>query len=248
MNGTEEALLEIRDLEAGYDFLQVLWGISLQVRRGEFVALVGLNGAGKSTTLRSVAGLVATRAGSVRFQGRTISGLPADRISQAGLSFVSEGLNLFTGMTVHENLLLGAYVIRQKQEQMAALDHVFELFPRLKARRKQLAGTLSGGERKMLAIGRGLMSRPSLLLVDEPSLGLAPKLAVDVFNALKSLQKEGMTILLVEQNVNTTLHITDRTYVLEQGRIVLEGHSHDLLQNEYVKKVFLGIMEGSLSA
>jgi branched-chain amino acid transport system ATP-binding protein len=247
MNGSEEALLEIEDLEAGYDFLQVLWGISLHVLPGEFVALVGLNGAGKSTTLRTVAGLVATRAGTVRFQGRPISGLPADRISQTGISFVSESLNLFTAMTVYENLLLGAYVIRDKQEQLATLDHVFELFPRLKARRKQLAGTLSGGERKMLAIGRGLMSRPSLLLVDEPSLGLAPKLAVDVFNALKRLQVQGMTILLVEQNVNTTLHITDRTYVLEQGRIVLEGRSQELLQNEYVQQVFLGIMEGSVN-
>jgi len=234
-------LLEIKNLDAGYGFLQVLWDVSLSVSQGEFVALVGPNGAGKSTTLKTIAGLLSPKGGEIHFQGNSIAGLPANRVSQLGISFVSEGLNLFTGMSVYENLLLGAYTILDKKEQLAAIDFVFDLFPRLKARQGQLAGTLSGGERKMLAIGRGIMSNPSLLLVDEPSLGLAPQLALSVFEALETLRQRGVTILLVEQNVNTTLHITDRAYVLEQGQIALEGKSKDLLENEHVKKAFLGI-------
>lgn len=234
-------MLEIKNLDAGYGFLQVLWDVSLSVSQGEFVALVGPNGAGKSTTLKTIAGLLSPKGGEIHFQGNSIAGLPANRVSQLGISFVSEGLNLFTGMSVYENLLLGAYTILDKQEQLAAIDFVFDLFPRLKARQRQLAGTLSGGERKMLAIGRGIMSNPSLLLVDEPSLGLAPQLALSVFEALETLRQRGVTILLVEQNVNTTLHITDRAYVLEQGQIALEGKSKDLLENEHVKKAFLGI-------
>lgn len=234
-------MLEIKNLDAGYGFLQVLWDVSLSVSQGEFVALVGPNGAGKSTTLKAIAGLLSPKGGEIHFQGNSIAGLPANRVSQLGISFVSEGLNLFTGMSVYENLLLGAYTILDKQEQLAAIDFVFDLFPRLKARQRQLAGTLSGGERKMLAIGRGIMSNPSLLLVDEPSLGLAPQLALSVFEALETLRQRGVTILLVEQNVNTTLHITDRAYVLEQGQIALEGKSKDLLENEHVKKAFLGI-------
>jgi len=234
-------LLEIKNLDAGYGFLQVLWDVSLSVSQGEFVALVGPNGAGKSTTLKTIAGLLSPKGGEIHFQGNSIGGLPANRVSQLGISFVSEGLNLFTGMSVYENLLLGAYTILDKKEQLAAIDFVFDLFPRLKARQGQLAGTLSGGERKMLAIGRGIMSNPSLLLVDEPSLGLAPQLALSVFEALETLRQRGVTILLVEQNVNTTLHITDRAYVLEQGQIALEGKSKDLLENEHVKKAFLGI-------
>jgi branched-chain amino acid transport system ATP-binding protein len=234
-------LLEINRLDAGYGFLQVLWDVSLHISKGEFVALVGPNGAGKSTTLKTIAGLITPKGGEVRFNGQSIAGVPANKVSRMGLSFISENLNLFTGMSVYENLLLGAYILESKQERLAALDFVFDLFPRLKARAKQLAGTLSGGERKMLAIGRGIMSNPSLLLVDEPSLGLAPKLTLTVFEALEKLRQKGVTVLLVEQNVNTTLHITDRAYVLEQGQITLAGKSKDLLENDHVKKAFLGI-------
>ena len=234
-------MLEVKNLDAGYGFLQVLWDVSLNVSEGEFVALVGPNGAGKSTTLKTIAGLVSPKEGEIRFRGESISGMSAHKVSQLGISFVSEALNLFTDMSVYENLLLGAYTVRDKQKQQDTIDFVFDLFPRLKARQHQLAGTLSGGERKMVAIARGMMSNPALMLVDEPSLGLAPKLTLDVFNALEKLRQEGVTILLVEQNVNTTLHITDRGYVLEQGQITLEGESKALLENEHVRKAFLGV-------
>lgn len=234
-------MLEVRNINSGYDFLQVLWDVSLNVAEGEFVALVGPNGAGKSTTLKSVAGIVPPKSGEVLFRGQPITGLEAYQTSRMGISFVSESLNLFTDMSVYENLLLGAYMVQDKRKQQATVEFVFDLFPRLEARSGQLTGTLSGGERKMVAIARSLMSSPSLLLVDEPSLGLAPKLTLDVFRALQKLQQQGLTILLVEQNVNTTLHITDRAYVLEQGHITLEGKSKDLLQNEHVRKAFLGV-------
>ena len=234
-------MLEVKNLDAGYGFLQVLWDVSLEVEEGEFVALVGPNGAGKSTTLKSIAGLVTPKAGEIRFRNQLLNNIPAFEISRMGLSFVSESLNLFTDMSIEENLLMGAYTVTEERKKQENLGFVFELFPRLEARRSQLAGTLSGGERKMLAIARGMMSSPSLLLVDEPSLGLAPKLTLDVFHALEALQDRGVTILLVEQNVNTTLRITDRGYVLEQGEIVLQGESDELLQNEHVRKAFLGI-------
>lgn len=234
-------MLEVKNLDAGYGFLQVLWDVSLNVEEGEFVALVGPNGAGKSTTLKSIAGLVTPKAGEIRFQNKILNNVPAFEISRMGLSFVSESLNLFTDMSIEENLLMGAYTVTEENRKQENLSFVFELFPRLEARRSQLAGTLSGGERKMLAIARGMMSSPSLLLVDEPSLGLAPKLTLDVFHALEALRQRGVTILLVEQNVNTTLRITDRAYVLEQGEIALQGESGELLQNEHVRKAFLGI-------
>lgn len=234
-------MLEVKNLSAGYDFLQVLWNVSLSVAEGEFIALIGPNGAGKSTTLKSIAGLVPAKSGEIFFKGQPITGLPAYETSRQGISFVSESLNLFTDMSIYENLLLGAYMVRDTRQQKASIDFVFELFPRLKARSGQLTGTLSGGERKMVAIARGIMSNPSLLLVDEPSLGLAPKLTLDVFHALEKLRQQGLTILLVEQNVNTTLHMTDRAYILEQGHITLEGKSKGLLENEHVRKVFLGV-------
>lgn len=234
-------MLELRNLDAGYGFLQILRDVSLHVETGEFVALVGPNGAGKSTTLKTIAGLIRPMRGDVVLAGEPISGLPANIVSRLGISYISETLNLFTNMSIYENLLLGAYIVPDKSEQEATIDFVFQLFPRLRARRRQLAGTLSGGERKMLAIARGIMSKPKLLLVDEPSLGLAPILTMDVFRALETLRSGGVTILLVEQNVNTTLHITDRAYVLEHGAIVLEGKSKDLLENEHVKRAYLGI-------
>lgn len=234
-------MLEVKAIDAGYGFLQVLWDVSLQVEKGEFVALVGPNGAGKTTTLRAIAGLINPTEGDIAFEGGSIVHIPAHKICHEGISYISETLNLFTDMSIRENLLLGAYIVRDRDRMMETLDFVFELFPRLEERQDQLAGTLSGGERKMLAIGRGIMSNPRLLLVDEPSLGLAPNLTINVFQALEKLRQSGVTILLVEQNVNTTLKITDRAYVLEQGRIVMEGDSKELLQNEHVKSAYLGI-------
>jgi len=235
-------LLEVNNLDAGYGFLQVLWDVSLQVNEGEFVALVGPNGAGKTTTLRAIAGLVNPMGGKIILNGESIGGMPANIVSsEKSISYISESLNLFTGMSVLENLLLGAFIIQDKAQINDSLEFVYELFPRLKERRSQLAGTLSGGERKMLAIGRGIMSDPKLLLVDEPSLGLAPNLTMDVFNALERLRQTGVTILLVEQNVNTTLKITDRAYVLEQGQIAMEGQSQQLLANDHVKTAYLGL-------
>ncbi len=234
-------MLEVKNVDAGYDFLQVIWDVTFHVADGEFVALIGPNGAGKTTTLRTVAGLLTPPRGEVRFQNLAIHGLPAHQISRMGISFVSETLNLFPAMSVYENLLLGAYTVRDKAVIQTNLSFVFDLFPRLHERRNQLAGTLSGGERKMLAIARGMMSSPALMLVDEPSLGLAPKLTLAVFDALQALRQRGVTILLVEQNVNTTLHMADRAYVIEQGRIVLEGKGTDLLNNVHVQKAYLGI-------
>jgi len=234
-------LLEVKNLDAGYGYLQVLWDVSLKVLEGEFVALLGPNGAGKTTLLRTIVGVIAPMAGEIKFMGEPIEGLPAHQIHRMGLSFIPEDLNLFEGMTVHENLLLGAYGIQDRKKIKDSLDYVLDLFPVLAERRSQLAGTLSGGERKMLALGRGLMSDPRLLLVDEPSLGLAPKLVLSVLEALQELNRKGVTILLVEQNVSTTLHITDRSYVLEQGRIILKGVSADLLENGHVKETYLGL-------
>ncbi len=234
-------MLEIKDLDAGYGFLQVLWGVSLHVDKGEFVALIGPNGAGKSTIMRSIAGLLVPKAGEIRFKGERIDHLRAHQISRAGISYVSEALNLFTGMSVRENLLLGAYTVTDRAQREDSLAFVFDLFPRLAERSRQLAGTMSGGERKMLAIARGMMSGPQLMLVDEPSLGLAPNLVHDVFGALQQLQRRGVTILLVEQNVHATLEITNRAYILEQGHIVMQGPSSDLRRNEHVRSAYLGI-------
>jgi branched-chain amino acid transport system ATP-binding protein len=214
-------LLEIKNIDAGYDFLQILWDVSLKVDEGEFVALVGPNGAGKTTTLRTVAGLIKPTKGGVLFNGQTISGLKAHEISRLGIAYVSEGLNLFTNMSVYENLLLGAYAVHDKKQRDDSLAFVFDLFPRMQERSKQLAGLMSGGERKMLAIGRGIMSNPKVLL--------------------RALSERGVTILLVEQNVHMTLEITHRAYVLEQGRVALEGPSRELKQNEHVRKAYMGI-------
>lgn len=234
-------MLEIRNIDASYDFLQVLWDVSLSVEEGEFVALIGPNGAGKTTTLRTTAGLLRPKTGQVIFEGKSISGLRPFQINRLGLAYVSESLNLFTNMTVRENLLLGAYSIHDKAQREETLQFVFQLFPRLEERARQLAGTMSGGERKMLAIARGIMCSPRAMLIDEPSLGLAPHLAHEVFQGLVTLNKRGVTILLVEQNVHMTLEISSRAYVMEHGRVIMEGPSRDLKQNEHVRKAYLGI-------
>jgi branched-chain amino acid transport system ATP-binding protein len=234
-------VLEVTNVQAGYGLLQVLWGVTLRVTEGEFVALIGSNGAGKTTTLRSIAGFLEPRAGSISFLGQRIDHMRANQINQLGISFVTEELNLFERMSVWENLLLGAYHRRDRKQVRETLDFVLTLFPLFERRRSQMAGTLSGGERKMLAIGRGLMASPRLLLVDEPSLGLAPVLAQEVYQTLCELHRRGMTILLVEQNVNATLNISDRSYVLERGRIVMEGPSSELREDVYLKETYLGV-------
>jgi branched-chain amino acid transport system ATP-binding protein len=234
-------MLELKHLDGGYQFLQVLWDVSLKVDPGEFVALIGPNGSGKSTTLRTIAGLLPPMGGEILFKGKIINQLKAHEVSRLGISYVSEKLNLFTDMSVEENLLLGAYSLNDQDLQEETLAFVYKLFPRLEERRKQLAGTMSGGERKMCAIARGMMSKPELLVVDEPSLGLQPNLVSDVFHSLQVLQVQGVTILLVEQNVNKTLEITDRAYILEQGKIVMEGESVSMRDNEHVRSAYLGI-------
>ncbi len=234
-------LLEITNLDSGYGFLQILRSVSLSIDEGEYVCIVGPNGAGKSTTLKSIAGLVTPSNGEILFKGEPIGGMPGNKVARKGISYISESLNLFTNMSVQENLYMGAYTIKDRKFQNDQLDFVYGLFPRLEERKNQLAGTMSGGERKMLAIARGLMSNPTLLLVDEPSFGLAPQLTENVFASLDTLKKGGMTILLVEQNVHKTLTVTDRGYVLENGKIEIEGRSSDLADDPHVKKVFLGV-------
>jgi len=234
-------LLQLKNLDASYGFLQVLWDISLHVDEGEFVGLIGPNGAGKSTTLKSIIGLLTPKDGEILFEGQSIGPLPAYQVTRMGISYISEALNLFTDMSVRDNLLLGAYSIKDKQTQLETLDFVFGLFPRLKEREGQLAGTMSGGERKMLAIARGMMAKPRLMLVDEPSLGLAPHLVTDVFNSLRKLQKAGVTILMVEQRVNATLEVADRAYVLENGRVALQGTSDELTAHEHVRSAYIGV-------
>lgn len=234
-------MLELKNVTAEYNTIRVLHGISLKVEKSEFVALLGPNGVGKTTTLRAIAGMLRPRQGEIHFKGKSLNGIPPHAITGLGLSYITESGSLFQGMSVRENLILGSYRIKDKNRKKELLESCYELFPRLKEREKQLTGTLSGGERRMVAIARGMMSAPEMMLVDEPSLGLAPNLVMMVFETLVKLKEKGLTILLVEQNVNTTLKMSDRAYVLEQGQIILEGPSRDLLQDEHVKCSYLGV-------
>lgn len=235
------SLLELTNLQAGYGDLQVLWDVSMVIEEGEFVVLLGPNGAGKTTTIRAVTGVIPIMRGEVKYKGKPLNGLPGHDIQQLGISYVTEDLNLFPQMSVADNLLVGAYNVRDKEQIRKLLLEVYELFPRLEERRKQLAGTLSGGERKMLGIGRGLMASPQLLLVDEPSLGLAPLVSTLALEALQELNRRGITILLVEQRVQQSLAISQKAYVLEQGKIAIEGPSEELAKNPYIQQVYLGI-------
>ena len=234
-------MLEVSGLESSYGELKVLWGIDLEVDEGEIVSMVGANGAGKTTTLRTIMGLMREDRGEIIFNGERINELTTHQRVRRGITLVPEGCDLFPYMTVQENLDIGAYLPEARRRREENLEIVFELFPRLRERRNQLAGTLSGGERKMLAIGRALMSSPKLVMFDEPSLGLAPNLAVEVLNTIKRLNDEGYTILLVEQNVRLSLGISDRAYVLENGRIILSGESEEVMNNPHVKKAYLGL-------
>ena len=233
-------MLKIDNINVYYGAIHAIKGISLEVHEGEIVTLIGANGAGKSTTLRTISGLLKPKTGAIEFQGQNIAGVPAHEIVKRGISQVPEGRRIFAEMTVMENLDLGAFTRKDKDGIAADLRHVFELFPRLEERRDQVAGTLSGGEQQMLAMGRALMSRPKLLLLDEPSMGLAPLLIREIFNIIVNINKSGTTVLLVEQNANMALSIASRAYVLETGRITLSGPAAELAASEEVKKAYLG--------
>lgn len=234
-------MLKLENVDAGYGKLGILWDVSLEIKEGEFVALVGPNGAGKTTTLRAISNIITPTKGKITFDGKEITKLSVQEITKAGLSYITDDGALFSGMTVQQNLKMGAYSIRDKVQIQESYERVLQMFPRLKERLKQNAGTLSGGERKMLAIARGLMSNPKAMLIDEPSLGLAPNIVLQVLETLKQLTVNGVSILLVEQNVNTTLKVTDRAYVLEDGRVVLSGNSAELLASDHIQKAYLGI-------
>lgn len=234
------ALLEVKGLEVYYGVIQALKGIDFEVNEGEIVTLIGANGAGKTTTMQSVIGLIPPKAGTVSFEGKEITHLHCHKIVSLGMSQVPEGRRIFQELTVYQNLLMGAYIQKDKKAIKEDIKKIYERFPRLEERKNQIAGTLSGGEQQMLAMGRALMSRPKLLMLDEPSMGLSPLLVDEVFTIIKDLNKEGTTVLLVEQNAGKSLAISDRAYVLENGRIVLSGTGEELLQSEEVKKAYLG--------
>ena len=224
-----------------YGDLQILWDVSFEVNEGEIVALVGANGSGKSTTLKTISGLLSPANGSIMFQDQHLNLIPANKIIEHGVAHVPEGRRLFPEMSVRENLIMGSLTPQAKAKRNETMEWVFGLFPRLREREKQLAGTLSGGEQQMVAVGRGLMALPKLIMFDEPSLGLAPILVADIFNIIKRINKEGVTVLVTEQNTKQSLEISDRGYVLENGRVVLSGTGQELLDNEHVKQAYLGI-------
>jgi branched-chain amino acid transport system ATP-binding protein len=234
-------MLELREVAAGYGGIQALHGVSLHVAAGEIVTLIGANGAGKSTTLMTICGVVAAQSGDIRFEGESLRGLAANAIVARGIVQVPEGRRIFPQMSVLENLALGAYLRRDRVAMRRDLDHVMALFPVLDSRRQQLGGTLSGGEQQMLAIARALMARPRLLLLDEPSLGLAPLVIQQIFAIIRRINAEGTTVLLVEQNANQALKLAHRGYVLENGRIVLTDTAQNLLDNEAVRRAYLGM-------
>ena len=234
------AMLDIKDINVYYGAIHALKGISLEVNEGEIVTLIGANGAGKSTTLRTISGLLKPKTGEINFLGNSIAGMPAHKIVREGISQVPEGRKIFAEMTVMENLELGAFIRSDKAEIEKDFKMVFERFPRLEERKTQSAGTLSGGEQQMLAMGRALMSRPKLLLLDEPSMGLAPLLIREIFSIIIDINKTGTTVLLVEQNANMALSIANRAYVLETGRITISGDAKELAASEDIRKAYLG--------
>jgi branched-chain amino acid transport system ATP-binding protein len=236
-----EALLRLESVQAGYGEFQALFDMTLSVEEGTVISLIGANGAGKTTTLRVISGLLRPSGGAIRFRGEDISRVKPYEMVERGISHVPEGRQLFPHMSVEENLALGAYVPRSRPRLKALMEEQFELFPKLKERRKQIAGTLSGGEQQMVAIARGLMAQPSLLLLDEPSLGLAPKVVEEVFEKIREVAATGVTVLIVEQNVVDGLSISDAGYVVENGAVVLTGTSKELLANEQVRAAYLGL-------
>ncbi|MBC8456427.1 MAG: ABC transporter ATP-binding protein [Deltaproteobacteria bacterium] len=234
-------MLEVSNIDTFYGNIQALWDVSIIIDEAEIVALVGANGAGKTTLLNTISGLLRPASGSVEFLDKRIDGLKSHAIVELGMSHIPEGRGLFADMSVRENLEMGAYTKRVWKHKQEILDKVYQLFPILKARQGQLARTLSGGEQQMVAIGRGLMSRPRLCIIDEPSSGLAPLMVDEMFSIIQGLRDQGIAIFLIEQNVQQTLEIADRAYVLENGRVILEGESKQLLQEELIRKAYLGL-------
>ncbi|HJC79670.1 ABC transporter ATP-binding protein [[Ruminococcus] torques] len=234
------AMLEVKDLEVYYGVIQAIKGISFHVDKGEIIALIGANGAGKTTTLHTVTGLISPKNGHVLFEGKDITKIPAHKIVSMGMAHVPEGRRVFAELSVYENLKMGAYTRKDKNEIEESLKNVYKRFPRLEERKNQMAGTLSGGEQQMLAMGRALMSKPKIILMDEPSMGLSPIMVNEIFDIIRSVSESGTTVLLVEQNAKKALSIADRAYVLETGKIVLEGKAKDLLEDDSIKKAYLG--------
>lgn len=234
------AMLEVKDLEVYYGMIQAIKGISFEVNKGEVIALIGANGAGKTTTLHTITGLLSPKKGSVMFEGKDITKIPAHKIVSMGMAHVPEGRRVFANLSVYENLKLGAYTRKDKENLNKDLESIYERFPRLAERKNQSAGTLSGGEQQMLAMGRALMSKPSIILMDEPSMGLSPILVNEIFDIIESISKSGTTVLLVEQNAKKALSIADRAYVLETGKIVTSGKASELLEDDSIKKAYLG--------
>ena len=234
------AMLEVKDLEVYYGVICALKGISFEVNEGEIVSLIGANGAGKTTMMQSVVGIIPKKSGSVIFNGQDITKMPCHKIVQCGMTQVPEGRRIFQELSVYENLMMGAYTVKDQQQFKADIESIYERFPRLAERRNQIAGTLSGGEQQMLAMSRALMSHPKLLMLDEPSMGLAPILVDQIFEIIKELNKSGTTILLVEQNASKALEIADRAYVLETGSVTLSGTGAELASSDEVRKAYLG--------
>lgn len=234
------AMLEIKDLEVYYGMIQAIKGVSFDVNEGEVIALIGANGAGKTTILHTITGLLSPKKGSVIFEGQDITKIPAHKIVSLGMAHVPEGRRVFAQMSVYQNLKMGAYTRSSKEEIEASLETVYKRFPRLEERKNQIAGTLSGGEQQMLAMGRALMSKPKIILMDEPSMGLSPIFVEEIFNIIKEISAGGTTVLLVEQNAKKALSIANRAYVLETGNIVLSGDAHEMMNNEQIKKAYLG--------
>ena len=233
-------MLEVKDLHVSYGGIRALRGVDIEVPDGKIVTLIGANGAGKSTLLRTISGLVKAESGSVRYQDKELTGMPINKILEQGIAMVPEGRRVFTNLTVLENLKIGAYLRKDKADIEKDIQWVYELFPRLQERSWQMAGTLSGGEQQMLAVGRALMSRPKLMMMDEPSLGLAPLVVKGIFEIIREINQQGVTVLLVEQNANMALKTADLAYVLETGEITLHGTGAELLVNEAVKRAYLG--------
>ena len=234
------SMLEVKDLQVYYGVIQALKGISFEVNEGEVIALIGANGAGKTTILHTVTGLINQKAGKIEFEGKDISHTPAYKIVAEGMAHVPEGRRVFAELSVYDNLMMGAYTRKDKKEIAETLAMVYKRFPRLEERKKQMAGTLSGGEQQMLAMGRALMSKPKIILMDEPSMGLSPIFVNEIFDIIKAVSASGTTVLLVEQNAKKALSIADRAYVLETGNIILEGDAKVLMNDERVKKAYLG--------
>ena len=237
---TMQPLLEVQNLEVNYGVIRALKGISFKVNKGEIVSLIGANGAGKTTTLHTITGLVHPKAGTVCFNGLDITHLPAHKIVANGLVHVPEGRRIFQNLSVYDNLLLGSYIRKDKAAIAQDMKHVFDLFPRLEERKTQMAGTLSGGEQQMLAMGRALLSGGEMIVMDEPSMGLSPLLVSEVFEIIQSFREQGKTVLLVEQNAKKAMSVSDRVYVLETGEITIDGNAADLINDERIKKAYLG--------